>query len=265
MAAPRCYGCWRCTYIVLSLLDLLIGALLVVVGLLMELSWDIDLLLSLPFVVLGGSVLATGMLSTCGVCVRTYCSCCVSIAVPLVFFVCGLELLLGILMFTRVPEDTFTKLDDALGHCSGSETGLLVDESIEGLFAQQNSSDCQNQERKMAKQLFDDLHSYQKPFGYSLIVLAVLQFIRFYGGQQVRRIDRSRMRVNHPQEWLEASDEDYQSHTEARYRHFSIEEKWKERRSADISKDRNKPLLGGDSNGRETEIIDITPTKCTVQ
>jgi|EP01047_Picozoa_sp_COSAG01_P042708 hypothetical protein len=181
------YGCCKGTYVLLTLLDFLIGAVVTFLGLYPVLAWHgFPILDAVPFLAVGGLLILGAFLSSCGVCVRRHCGCCVTMSTPIVVLICVAEITLGILLFTKVPEKTLNTVKNAVNKdCDTSESGLFADELLE------QAGDC-DKSHQTTNDLIDRVKDGQKYIAYVMFGLAVLQLIRVYAGRVVRRIDYRR-------------------------------------------------------------------------
>ena len=59
-----CYKCSKMTYISLTLLDFVIGAVIAFVGLWLFLDWEVKIILWLPFVIVGGLLILAAVLGS---------------------------------------------------------------------------------------------------------------------------------------------------------------------------------------------------------
>lgn len=257
------------TVVCLSVVDLILGSFFLFAGLWILLDWEItELWVWLPFVVIGGLLIFTTFLSFCGACANKCCSCCLKISSPLVLVICLLECALGlaILFAWSHVEKVLDRLEDRIDNSTtGSNAGNdLVDDYEAAPAAGSHLSP------KIVDKMKED-HTY---IAYVLFGLSFLQLVRLLAAWCVNRDQRATVGRGNAQTWL--YDDDGDKLSGARQVHDGLREKYADRaaRSEEARSrlsDQQEPLLSGSrtsassfQRNTQTQIIDLTPSKCTI-
>lgn len=277
--------CCQSMVVGLSVVDLVLGSFFLFAGLWILLDWEItELWVWLPFVVIGGLLIFTTFLSFCGACANKCCSCCLKVSSPLVLVICVLECAMGlaILFAWTYVEDHYLKPFDKKidpnqnGTGSGDGNDLIAEEAA----GYSVGEEAHHIDPHNAKEVEGKVKADHKIIAYVLFVLSFLQLVRLLAGWCVNRGKRSHHARGNAQTWLYDDDGDkYRSIEETAQVHDDLRAKYADRaaRSSEARgrlSDQQESLLPGAAGSRttaskfqrntQTQIIDLTPSKCAI-